>query len=128
MKLFQIADLGALVAVLVLAGCSTPAGQHGAVYVGDTPAMVQGVLGPPDEKKSGPDAGGHQSTWIYANYQPEPRQSTGWSEVLVSGVNDQNDQVLQKPVTHEIYRPAVKENLRVVFTDGLVSSIEHLKL
>lgn len=116
-----------LAAALGLAGCSSPAGAQGVIQVGDTPEQVRSALGKPDGKQGGPDIGVDRAVWIYVNQRPGPPQATGWREVLVPGVRDQHDRVVQEPVTREIYRTPVTGDVRVVFTDGKVSSIEHLR-
>lgn len=127
MKPFPCFAFTLLVVSLGLAGCRSPGGARGEIDVGDTPEMVQNMMGQPDERIDGTNASGHQATWIYTNYHLAPRRSTGWSEVLVFGVKNQDGQVVQPPVTREIYRPPVMEDVHVIFTDGLVSSIEHRK-
>ena len=109
------------------AGCSAPAGPSAEVHVGDSLAAVQEAMGSPDGKQVLPNTGGHQSIWIYSDVQPKRRKATGWSEVLVPGVHDQNDKIVQQPVTHEVHTQPVKQEFHVIFTDGTVSSIEYQK-
>ena len=89
--------------------------------------MVQGAMGNPDGKQDGPNAGGRQAIWIYANHHQERREKTGWSELLVPGVYDRNDTVLHEPVTHDVYRTPATDDILVTFADGVVSSIEQRK-
>jgi hypothetical protein len=127
MKLFPLLAVTTPAAVFVLAGCGSAPDLSAGVQAGDTPEMVQRAMGKPDVKRDEPTAGGHQSVWIYTNYHPQARQRTGWSEVLVAGTHDKNDQVVQEPVTHDVYRAQAKDDFRVVFTAGRVSSVEHVK-
>jgi hypothetical protein len=127
MNPFPCFALTVLVASIGLVGCGSPAGPHGEIYVGDTPDLVLNLMGKPDERIDGPSDRGYQATWIYTNQQLAPKQSTGWSEVLVSEVKDQDGRVVQPAVTRDIYRKPVMEDIHVIFTEGLVSSVDHLK-
>lgn len=120
-----------LVVVLGWAGCSSPTGRsvRGVAAVGDTRAVVQRTMGKPDEKQDGPDDAREQSVWIYKSYfqQIERRQQAGWKEVLMPGVNDRNGNQVQKPVTRDVYRTQLADDIRVTFEGGTVSSVDHLK-
>jgi hypothetical protein len=117
----------AIAAALGLAGCSSAVNPLPELHAGDSPERVRALLGNPAEKQEVPESAGHQLVWIYTNVPLELRQKTGWSEVLVPGVNDQHGQVVQPQVTHDIYREPATEDIRVTFADGIVSSIEHLR-
>lgn len=118
-----------LVAALGLAGCgssfysSGSAAARSVARIGDTAAVVERKMGNPDKQQ---DMAAGQSIWTYANYlQRSVRpQTTGWSEVLVPAVVDQHGDIVAKPVTREVYRTVVKEDIRVTFKDGLVSAVE----
>ncbi len=113
--------------VAALAGCSSTVSPRGQIHVGDTPETVQGAMGVPDTKQDGPNPGAKQTVWIYSNRGQALWEKTGWSEVLVPGVYDQNDTMIHEPVTHDLYRTPANAGIRVTFAGGVVSSIEQLE-
>lgn len=86
-------------------------------------------MGNPDEKLDGPNADGSQVIWIYKGSPQHigSREPTGWSQVLVPGVVDQNNTVIKEPLTKEIYRTQANADIRVAFAGGVVSSVEQLQ-
>lgn len=100
--------------------------ERGEARIGDTPEMVYIALGKPDEKQDVAKGG---AVWLYQDYYRKMghRERTGWSEVVAPGVKDENAVVVQPPVTRDVYREQTGEDIRVTFTAGTVSAIEHLK-
>jgi len=91
--------------------------------------MVQRAMGNPDEKRDVTDADGHQSVWIYKNYfqQAGRNEQTGWSEVLVPGVEDQYGTVTKKAVTQDITYTQVEADIHVAFRGNVVSSVAQVR-
>jgi hypothetical protein len=111
--------------VLALAGCRSPARGMGVIHLGDTPPIVAAELGRPDRQAQRPGVRSPDTVWIYGNGRTQPPVATGWSEVLVSGTSDPNGQVIRPAVTREVYRPAGRQEMHVIFTNGRVSSVEY---
>src|SRR5688572_4933084 len=107
--IYPILSRGLIVLVFLLGwvGCSTSraGSERKAVRAGDTPAMVLGAMGEPDEKQDGAVPAG-STVWIYRNHvqKPERQEQTGWSEVLAPAVHDRNDNVVHPEVKRDIPR------------------------
>lgn len=125
MKSFLLLVIATL--VLGLAGCSSPARLVGDIHLGDTPEIVDAALGRPNRTLERAGTGERETVWIYTNIRTQRPAATGWSEVLVPGVSDQNDKVIQQPVTREVYRHEGKQHMHVVFTNARVSYVEYLR-
>ncbi len=98
------------------------------VHIGDTTGMVTVAMGQPDEKREVADTKGDITVWVYRTHQKSKGQeSTGWSEVLVPAVVDQNGTVVHEAVTHEIYLPQGEMEIHVTFAAGVVSSVQQQK-
>jgi hypothetical protein len=124
MKSFFILVLAPL--LLALAGCSTSSRPQGEFHLGDTPEIVETAMGRPNRKLERPAADGRETVWIYTRYREKRLEATGWSEVLVAGVQDQNGKVIQQPVTREVRREAMNRDMHVIFVNGRVRSVEYL--
>jgi len=94
--------------------------------LGDTPEIVETAMGRPNRKLERPAADGRETVWIYTRYREKRLEATGWSEVLVAGVQDQNGKVIQQPVTREVRREAMNRDMHVIFVNGRVRSVEYL--
>ncbi|MBA4137796.1 MAG: hypothetical protein C0518_10810 [Opitutus sp.] len=83
-------------------------------------------MGQPDEQRDETNPARGQAVWIYKGYSPshEPRERTGWSEVLSPGVRDQHGNVVRKPLFREVYRPQRADDIQVIFLDGAVWAVE----
>ncbi len=112
--------------MLALAGCGSPALVLADLHLGDTPEIVEAGLGVPNRKQQRAGVHAPETVWIYTNVRTQSQAATGWSEVLVPGISDQNGKVIQPRVTREIYRREGKQDMNVVFTNGRVSYVEYL--
>ncbi|SDR73500.1 hypothetical protein [Opitutus sp. GAS368] len=110
---------------LGLAGCSSPVRPAGDFHLGDAPEPVEAALGRPNHRQQRVGTGGPETVWIYTHYHLSPPTATGWSEVLVAGVHDQNDAEIRKPVTREVYHKEVERDMLVVFIGGRVRYVEY---
>ena len=118
--------IGALAAwILALAGCRSPARVLADIHLGDTPEIVEAGLGAPNRKQQRAGDRVTETVWTYTNITTQRPVATGWSEVLVPGVSNQNGKVIQQPVTREVYRAEGRQDMHVVFTHGRVSYVEY---
>lgn len=83
-------------------------------------------MGRPDRKLERPADDGRETVWIYTRYREKRVKATGWSEILVPGVQDQNGKVIQPPVTREVGRAAMNRDMHVIFINGRVRYVEYL--
>ena len=125
MKALLLLTITGLAAALGLAGCNPPPRPSGDFHLGDTPEMIEAAMGRPNSKQARVGTDGPEIVWIYTHYHLPPPVATGWSEVLVPGVHDQNDQEIQKPVTREVYRKELERDMLVVFIGGRVHYVEY---
>ena len=137
-----------LAGICVLAGCSSAASrpgeeagaaasrsigvpprvERGQAHIGDTPGMVTAAMGEPDEKREVADTTGDKSVWVYRIHQQNKVQEpTGWSEVLVPAVIDQNNTVVHSAITREVYSTEGDVEIHVAFAAGFVSSVHRQK-
>jgi len=102
-----------------------PRVAQGHVNIGDTAGMVTIVMGRPDEKREVAGTNGDLSVWVYRIHQKgQDQEPTGWSEVLVPAVIDQNETVVHEAITREIYRTEGEVEIHVAFAAGFVSSVQ----
>jgi hypothetical protein len=125
MKSFFILGLAAL--TLGLAGCRSPGRALGDLHLGDTPEIVEAELGAPNRKEQRAGARTPETVWIYTKVLTRRKAATGWSEVLVPGVSDQNGKVIQQPVTREVYHQDERQDVHVVFRNGRVGDVEYFR-
>jgi hypothetical protein len=100
--------------------------QRGAINVGDTPEMVYIALGNPDERRDILTADGSQTVWSYKSYwqQYEGTAWLGYRRVIVPARNGRGYVVFHEPVTQDVYRTHVDEQIRVTFANGFVQQVE----
>jgi len=124
MKPFPLLMIAVLATALGLTGCNSPARPEGHFHLGDTPETVEAAIGRPNHREERSGAKGPETVWVYPHYHQAPPTATGWSEVLVAGMHDQNDTEIRKPVTREVYHKEVERDMLVVFINGRVGYVE----
>ena len=141
---------GLVLAVVLFAGCNTferraqekstafstltPAQreqlEHGSISIGDTPDMVYIALGEPDEKRETTSAHGHETIWIYNQYQRDPAFPIGgaYRRDLVFDPIARRYALIYAPLPLDALDDEVAEEyIRVTFHDGKVAVIEQPK-
>jgi hypothetical protein len=103
--------------------------KHGVIEIGNTPDMVYIALGRPDEKRAKATDHGQEQTWIYNSYQQDYAGTvhTGYHRVLIYDRRSRRYFVYFEPVYANVYSEHAEENIRIVFRDDKVVSIEQPK-
>jgi hypothetical protein len=103
--------------------------KHGVIEIGNTPDMVYIALGQPDQKRVTSNNRGQEETWIYNSYHEDFAGTvhSGYRRVLVYDHRTRRYYVYFQPVYTDVYREHTEENIRIVFKNGQVASIEQPK-
>lgn len=103
--------------------------KQGIIDLGYTEDMVYLALGNPDQKRESVTASGRTLTWIYNTYYTryEGTAMMGYHRRVYFDPYLRTYRLYYMPVFADTYSEDKEERIRIVFTDGKVSSIEQAK-
>lgn len=103
--------------------------KQGIIDLGFTQDLVYIALGAPDQKREAKTASGTTLTWIYNTYYTRYEGSTmaGYYRRVYYDPYLRTYRLYYHPVFADTYSEDKEERIRIVFTDGKVTSIEQAK-
>lgn len=103
--------------------------KQGIIELGYTEDMVYLALGKPDQRRESLTAGGKTTTWIYNTYYEryDGTRFAGYYRSLYFDPYLRAYRVYYRPMYADVYAQEKEERIRVVFTDGKVTSLEQAK-
>jgi hypothetical protein len=103
--------------------------KQGIIELGYTEDMVYLALGKPDQRRESLTAAGQSMTWIYNTYYEryDGTRFAGYHRSLYYDPYLRAYRVYYRPVYAETYAQEKEERIRVVFTDGKVTTLEQAK-
>lgn len=103
--------------------------KQGIIELGYTEDMVYLALGKPDQRRESMNAAGKTTTWIYNTYYEryDGTRFAGYYRSLYYDPYLRAYRVYYRPQYADVYAQEKEERIRVVFTDGKVTSLEQAK-
>jgi hypothetical protein len=103
--------------------------KQGIIDLGYTEDMVYLALGKPDQRRESVTAAGKTTTWIYSTYYEryDGTHFAGYYRSLYFDPYLRTYRVYYRPVFADAYTQEREERIRVVFTNGKVTTLEQAK-
>lgn len=103
--------------------------RQGIIELGYTEDMVYLALGKPDQRRESLTTAGKTTTWIYNTYYEryDGTRFAGYYRSLYYDPYLRAYRVYYRPQYADVYAQEKEERIRVVFTDGRVTSLEQAK-
>lgn len=103
--------------------------KQGIIELGYTEDMVYLALGKADQKRESLTAAGRTTTWVYNTYYEryDGTRFAGYHRSLYFDPYLRAYRVYYRPVYAETYAQEKEERIRVVFTDGRVTTLEQAR-
>jgi hypothetical protein len=103
--------------------------KQGIIELGYTEDMVYLALGKADQKRESVTAAGKSTTWVYNTYYEryDGTRFAGYHRSLYFDPYLRAYRVYYRPVYADTYAQEKEERIRVVFTNGKVTTLEQAK-
>jgi hypothetical protein len=103
--------------------------KQGIIELGYTEDMVYLALGKPDQRRESLTSAGKTTTWVYNTYYEryDGTRFAGYYRSLYYDPYLRAYRVYYRPHYADVYAQEKEERIRVVFTDGKVTTLEQAK-
>jgi hypothetical protein len=103
--------------------------RQGIIELGYTEDMVYLALGKPDQKRESLTSNGRTTTWVYNTYYEryDGTRFAGYYRSLYYDPYLRAYRVYYRPQYADVYAQEKEERIRVVFTNGKVTTLEQAK-